>query len=60
MTLPQLKGKTIESMKSREVGHYNFIEWVMTFTDGTYVVFSATSGANVTIRIGVNEKEVSK
>lgn len=60
MILPQLKGKTIKSMESKLVGGRGFVQWTMTFTDDTYIVFAATSNGDVTIRLGVNEKEVSK
>jgi hypothetical protein len=47
MSLATLKGKVVESIHKLIRGHYNYVEYVILFTDGTRVRFFGDSSANV-------------
>ncbi len=47
MKLEQLVGKTVESVVRYTHGHYDYVGYRVTFTDGTQVRFEGTSFADV-------------
>ena len=46
-SLASLKGKTVKLIRKQLRGHYDYIEYVVTFSDGTKVRFSGNSSADV-------------
>ncbi len=47
----RLKGKTVASTERKTWGHYDYIVYEITFTDGTKVHFRGTSGADVEVTL---------